>query len=217
MTNLVTPDRQVIDDLRHMLERLARIGAAEVRIVARASAQTTAVFGSTHAPTSLTDDTPLVLVHRGFAMLADGPDIDAVVEIRALLDRMPRLQQPPFQLPLPPGDRTALWAGMLPPQSEWQASGVIDSASLATVAREGAERVQSLLPESPGKALVDRARREVWSLEMLPGIPAAAAFALDGMGFLQGQASVRVARRGQWIRLASTHGDVIVRGVTRST
>lgn len=204
----------VVADLRTMLERIERAATGEVRAVATDNGLS--LFACTIHPTGLTDEAPLVLVHRGFARAADhGDDFDVVVESRALLDRIPRLTEHPFTLQMPTTELTAVWAGVLPPRSGWDAAGAIDVASLRRVAREGADRVSTLLPEHPGQALVERVRREVWSLEMLPGIPAAAAFALDTLGFMHGEELVRVHRSRSWTRLSTPLGDVLVRSAPR--
>lgn len=197
-----------VADMRTMLERLIRAEAPDVRVVAGDDRMS--VFSSTLYPTGLTDTTPLILVHRGFpARTAE--TFDVVVEARALLDRLPRLTEPPYSLPMPPVELTAVWAGMLPPRSGWDRAGVVDVRSLERVAREGVERIQAMLPQDPGQAMVHRARRDVWALPMLPGVPAGAAFALEMMGFLRGEERVRIHRSRSWVRLASTLGDVFVR------
>lgn len=200
----------VASDLQVYLERLVRAEAVEVRVVAREDG--VSVFASTLYPAGLTDQTPLVIVHRGFSTSPrTEASFDVVVETRALLDRLPRLVDPPFELAMPPTELTAVWAGVLPPRSGWDGAGAVDSESLAKVARDGVDRVQSMLPESPGQILVDRARRDVWGLEMLPGVPAGAAFALEALGFLHDQQQVRLHRSRSWVRLSSILGDVFVR------
>lgn len=205
------------DDLRIYLERLARAGRSEVRLVVRGDVL--AVFGCTQAPESLTDHVPVVLVLRSFS-LARPPEeaVDIVVTVRSLLDRIARLGVLGRGLELPEATVTAAWAGVLPPHRGWEPAGAIDAASLAAVAEQGMARVAEALPDSPGDAVVRRVRNAVWGSEIAPGIPAAAAFAAEAMGFLGGSGDerrtpgvVRVSSTLIWRRLAAEHGEVLVR------
>lgn len=207
---LLFADVATRDDLRILLERLQRSGEAEVRLVTRG--RVLAVYGCTQAPRGITDPVPVVLVMRAFA-LADEParPVDATVEGRALLDRLARLGPVGRTLELPDAAALAAWAGVLPPVSGWRPRGVIDADSLAAVAAEGIRRVAAALPEQPGEAVVNRVRGEVWGAEVAPGVPAAAAFAAETMGFL-GEADVRISSSLTWIRLSSERGHVLVRG-----
>ncbi len=203
------------DDLRVYLERLQRFGQAEVRLVVRGSVL--AVFGCTQAPATLLDPLPAVLVLRSFALASglvselDGTDI--TVMGRGLLDRIARMGVLGLVLELPDAHVAAAWAGVLPPRGGWEASGVIDGGSLATVAREGIDRVAAALPDSPGDAIVRKVRESVWGAEIAPGLPAAAAFAAEAMGFLADETRVPLARSRTWTRLDTSRGQVLVRSV----
>lgn len=200
------------DDLKVLLERLQRVGQTEVRLVSRGSVL--AVFGCTQAPAGLMDSIPVVLVMRGFA-LRDAPAeaIDRTVLGRALLDRLAHMGVIGLTLDLPDVVVAAAWAGVLPPLGGWEPAGVIDAASLADVAQQGIERVAEALPEQPGDALVRKVRSAVWGAEILPGLPAAAAFAAESLGFLKDQEAVRVAKTLTWTRLDTSQGQVLVRSL----
>lgn len=208
---LVFADAATRDDLRIFLQRLQRAGEAEVRVVSRGPVL--AVFGCTQAPRGIMDPLPVVLVTRAFA-LAKAPEkaVDATVLGRALLDRLARTGPVGREIELPEVPAFAAWAGVLPPRSGWQARGAIDAASLREVAAEGIARVAAALPEQPGEAVVHRVRSEVWGAEIAPGIPAAAAFAAEAMGFL-GAEPLAVAGSLTWTRLTSARGHVLVRGI----
>lgn len=207
---LLFADVATRDDLRILLERLQRSGEPEVRLVTRG--RVLAVYGCTQAPRGITDPVPVVLVMRAFA-LADEParPVDATVEGRALLDRLARLGPVGRALEVPDVAALAAWAGVLPPVSGWRPRGRIDVSSLRAVAEEGIRRVAAALPDQPGEAVVHRVRADVWGAEVAPGVPAAAAFAAEAMGFL-GEADVRVSASLTWIRLSSERGHVLVRG-----
>lgn len=205
-------DDASLGDLQVFLQRLAKAGLPETRLITKGA--TLAVFGSTQAPSGLLDPTDLVIVHRAFE-LAHKPveELDILVQTRALLDRLSRPTSSPPTLQLPPMQVTAAWAGVLPPTSGWVAQGAIDARSLFEVAQTGIKRVANALPEQPGQALVDRVRFNVWSSNIAPGVPAAAAFALESLGFLRKQESIRLLQSKNWVRLSSQHGDVFVRSL----
>ncbi len=200
------------DDLRVFLERLERSGQGEARLVTRDA--TLAVYGCTQAPRGITDSVPVVLVMRAFE-LAEPPveAVDTTVQGRALLDRIARLGIGGRELEIPDATAMVAWSGVLPPVSGWEPAGVVDAASLAAVAAEGIARVAALLPADPGEAVVHRVRASVWGAEIAPGLPAAAAFAAETMGFLRGEESVRLVRSLTWTRLTASRGNVLVRSL----
>lgn len=201
-------DPASLGDLRVYLERLGVAGAPDVRLLGRGAVL--AAFGSTQAPRDLGDQTPAVLVMRAVA-LARPTELDVLVPVRALLDRIARLGPADTELELPPDEISAAWAGVLPPRAGWEPAEALDAASLATVAREGASRVAAALPSDPGEAVLRRVRAGVWNAMIAPGIPAAAAFAADALGFLHEETRLRVSRTGSWTRLTATRGDVLIR------
>ncbi|QIK64463.1 hypothetical protein G7068_15535 [Leucobacter viscericola] len=209
---LLLADVATRDDLRIFLERLLRTGQAEVRLVTRGSAL--AVYGCTQMPRGITDPVPVVLVMRAFALAEDPSEsVDTTVQARAILDRIARLGIVGRTLELPDVTVMAAWAGVLPPTSGWEAAGSVDGASLATVAAEGIERVASLLPENPGEAVVQKVRASVWGAEIAPGLPAAAAFAAETLGFLVDGEPVRRSQSLTWTRLTTERGHVLVRSL----
>ena len=205
-------DAATRDDLRIFLERIVRAGQPEVRMTSRGA--TLAVYGCTQAPRGITDTVPVVLVMRGYE-LADAPEVavDATVPARSLLDRLARMGFIGRDLEIPETSASTAWAGVLPPVAGWMGAGEIDAASLAAVASEGIGRVAELLPADPGEAVVHRVRASVWGLEIAPGIPAAAAFAAEAMGFLNGADVATVSRSLTWTRLSTERGHVVVRSL----
>ncbi|WP_025133649.1 hypothetical protein [Leucobacter sp. PH1c] len=205
-------DHATRDDLRIFLERLQRAGQDEVRLVTRGAVL--AVYGCTQAPRGITDTVPVVLAMRGFALAEPAAeDLDETVQGRALLDRIARLGIIGLALEMPDVTAMAAWAGVLPPISGWSAVGALDTASLGEVAREGISRVAAALPEDPGEAVVHKVRASVWGAEIAPGIPAAAAFAAEALGFLDAAEPVRVSRSLTWTRLSTPRGHVLVRSL----
>lgn len=201
-----TPTR---DDLQNYLSRLARLGEAEVRLQTRGSAL--AVYGCTQAPLSIMDDSPVVLVMRAFPLSAAPTEpVDTVVEVRSLTDRLAR-EESGLNLALPDVTVAAAWTGVLPPVAGWEARGEMDAGSLAVVAAEGMARVAENVPADAGDPVVQKLRRAVWGSEIAPGIPAAAAFAAEGLGFLAGVDRLTLSGTRAWTRLSSRNGHVILR------
>ncbi len=209
--SLELADHATRDDLRVYLERLAKAGEPEVRIASRGGAL--AVYGCTQAPEGLLDEAPVVLVMRAFALsAAPAARLDETVQARALLDRLARMGLVGLRLELPDATVASAWAGVLPPTGGWEPVGALDAPSLAEAARQGIERIAAALPESPGDAVVRAVRREVWGAEVAPGVPAAAAFAAEALGFLREEREARLARSLTWLRLSTGRGHVLVRG-----
>lgn len=207
-THLLLADAEAREDLRVYLQRLDRVGEAEVRIVTRGRAL--AVYGCTRPPRGIASPGRVVLVMRAFALEdLPGTPIDATVQLRGLLDRLARLGITDRGLDVPEIPAFAAWAGVLPPVSGWAIDGAIDATSLSRVARQGIERVAAALPDQPGDALVQKVRDEVWGMDIAQGVPAAAAFAAETMGFL-GTDPARLTRSGAWIRLSTSAGSVLV-------
>lgn len=212
---LALADRSTREDMRNYLQRLVRVGEAEVRLQTRGNAL--AVYGCTQAPQGLLDDTSVVLVMRAFA-LEYAPDerVDMVVEVRALTDRLARMGEgddgPDLALVLPDVQATAAWAGVLPPASGWESRGAIDAQSLAVVAQEGMARVAAAVPVDAGDPVVQQVRRAVWGSEIAPGLPAAVAFAAEGLGFLRDVDHLTLSASRSWTRLSGPHGYVLLRG-----
>lgn len=198
------PSSQTRSDFSIFLQRLLRSGEPEVRLVSRG--EVLAAYGCVFAPTGLTD--PAVLVMRAFQLGEPmQPPLDVTVPARAITDRLARDDA---EMQVPPSETMVPWAGVLPPVTGWRGESVIDSESLAKVAKQGVARVAAALPESPGEAVVRKVRAQVWNVEIVPGLPAAAAFAADAMGFLGGE-PLRLARSGNWVRLSGMHGHVLTR------
>ncbi len=200
------------NDLRVFLERVQRAGKEEVRLVSYGTV--VAVYGCVQAPETLLDRVHTVLVMRGVP-LAEAPSspIDVTVQAQALRDRIARMEREEgaLTLPMPDTRLNAAWAGVLPPVGEWVPHGAISMQSLRAVAREGMERVASQLPDQPGEAMVRSLRERVWAVDMVPGLPAIAAFAAEVMGFLADERPATFALSRTWARVTTNGGHVLVR------
>lgn len=160
--------------------------------------------------------------------LGQPTDLDVVVPLAALADRVARHPEG-IELSVPPMTVTAPWASITPPRDGWEPVGEVDEDELVVAARAGIEEVAlgatsagsatSATPTaSPadatlGAPAVAALRQAVWGrlTPTAPPVPAGAAFAAYVLGFLAPQGRSRVLARGRWVRLAATHGHVLVR------
>ena len=160
---------------------------------------------------------PDVLGLRTFA-LAEPSDADVVVPLAALADRLARPSSR-TDLPLPPAPATGVsWAGVAPPRQDWAPRGHVDTVVLRDAARAGVAEVAAGAPDVAGAPAVARLRAAVWGRplpvgpDLAPGtdVPAGAAFAADGLGFLD-EGMVPVLAAGRWHRLSTPRGHVLTR------
>ncbi|MCU1635546.1 MAG: hypothetical protein JWQ68_785 [Cryobacterium sp.] len=203
-------------DLRVYLSRASRVEDGSVRLVSAAGVL--AVYTAILYPRGLLDSSPTVLGLRTFA-LGDTVELDVVVPIRSLLERLVRLESNVensneaivVTVPLPVN--TVTWAGISPPKGGWLALGETDARHLEQAARTGIDEVASAIPAGTGEQLVQRVRSEVWGrpIEGLQFVPGGAAFAAFSLGFLAPEEPVTVFETGPWTRLSTSRGHVLVR------
>ncbi len=221
-------DALALGDLQTFLGRSARVDDGAVRLIG--SGGVLAVYTSVLQPAGLLDRSPTVLGLRTFAAETQGP-VDSVVPIRALLDRLARLEGPatgspgePVGVLVPPDTATAPWAGISPPRGGWQRTSDVAAAALRAAARAGIDEVAAAVPSGIGEQIVSRVRGEVWGrpVEGAPDVVAGGAFAAYSLGFLgpdpapdaeqdDAEAPVAVFRAGPWTRLTPARGHVLVR------
>lgn len=212
------PDSHSLSDLQVYLSRAERVEDGSVRLIAAAGVL--AVYSAILYPRGLLDDTPTVLGLRTFA-LTEPVDLDVVVPIRSLLDRVARLQtavtpvtaEDPVAVTVPTQVSTVTWAGISPPKGGWRRYGETDAARLVDAARAGIDEVAAAIPAGTGEQLVQRVRSEVWgaSVQGYDFVPTGAAFAAFSLGFLSPDEPVHLLGTGPWTRLSTSRGHVLVR------
>ncbi|MEJ1230099.1 MAG: hypothetical protein WDM88_04935 [Galbitalea sp.] len=222
-------DALTLRDLQVYLSRAARIEEGSVRLIAGSGIL--AVYVAVIYPVGLLDEVPTVLGLRTFA-IAETEDMDSVVPIRSLLERVNRLaeaalpdespDQPPDQSParpivmtLPMAVNTVTWAAISPPKGGWTPHSVTTSGLLDRIARAGIAEVAAVIPAGTGQQIVQRVRAEVWGrpIDEIEDVPAGGAFAALSLGFLGDIASdeVRVFESGPWTRLTTPRGHVLIK------
>ncbi|TFC95776.1 MULTISPECIES: hypothetical protein [Cryobacterium] len=210
------PDSLSLRDLQVYLSRASRVEDGSVRLIQ--AAEVLAVYTAILYPRGLLDSSPTVLGLRTFALTAP-VELDAVVPVRSLLDRLARLTaavevpDTPVSVTVPLEVTTVTWAGISPPQGGWTLLGETDAALLDEAAQSGIEEVAAVIPAGTGGQIVQRVRSEVWG-RPIPGleiVPAGAAFAAVSLGFLPKDEPVRLFETGLWTRLSTSRGHILVR------
>ncbi len=217
-------DTPTLDDLQVFLARAARIEEGSVRLIADSGVL--AVYTAVFYPVGLLDESPTVLGLRTVALVpqegVDAPaEFDVVVPIRSLLGRLEMAQQArqadpslagPITISVPMEVNTVTWSAISPPRGGWRSIEGTGAAVLDRAARSGIEEVAAAVPDAVGEQIVRRVRSEVWSrgIDGLEHVPAGAAFAALGLGFL-GEDEVRMFETGPWTRLTTQRGHVLVK------
>jgi hypothetical protein len=209
-------DSLSLGDLQVYLSRASRVEDGSVRLISAAGVL--AVYTAILYPRGILDASPTVLALRTFA-LSEPLELDVVVPLRSLLDRIARLQtvpQPvgaPVEVTVPLQVSTVTWAGISPPKGGWASHGETDAARLENAARAGIDEVASVIPAGTGEQIVQRVRSEVWGkpVDGLDFVPAGAGFAAFSLGFLSADEPVALYETGPWTRLSTSRGHVLVR------
>lgn len=209
----VLADRESVADLQSYLQRAKRIdpdGLVRLRAFGTILTAYVAVLYSGN----LMDTGPTVLGLRTLE-LAKEAELDAVVPMAAILDRLANLESD-FTVVLPESVKAA-WAGISPPRSGWQAAGTINETELTQIAKDGIAEVAQTIPESVGGPIAARIRGEIWgrAINLNSGVPTGAAFAAAGLGFLTENEDVELYKVEGWVRLSSHHGHVLAKVATR--
>jgi hypothetical protein len=142
-------------------------------------------------------------------------EINILVPIQAVLDRIAfELEKPTteerFVFDMASTERVP-WAGVSPPRTGWVEAGVLREELLTNTAKKGIAEVAETIPESVGGPIAARIRAEVWgrAIDVDSKVPAGAAFAAAGLGFLVRDQDVPVFHSQGWVRLSTEFGHVL--------
>ena len=206
-------DRQAVEDLQAYLLRAKRLDKDGL-VRFRAFGNVLAAYVAPIFAGSLMDNGPTVLGLRTME-LADGSELDAVVPIANVLDRLAKLladDPRKWVLELPDSLKTP-WAGISPPRTGWEPLVEIPEPELTQIAKDGIAEVADTIPEAVGGPIAARIRGEIWGRQMKFGsrIPTGAAFVAAGLGFLTENEIVQAYQAQGWVRLSSEHGHVLAK------
>lgn len=209
-------DSEGLSDFRLFLERSIPITDSAVRL--SLSEGVLRITVCTFAPFGLLDEVPTVLGMR-IMHAADSEPFDALVPTRGMLDRIAHLSPGELELGIPPMRESAAWVGINPPKGGWNNVGELDVDQLSAVAIAGIEEVAEALPQNPGDLLVKDVRSRVWNAPIELGsesdtqkaaVPRSVAFTGHMLGFFSPGESAQLFESGNWLRLSTTHGHVLV-------
>ncbi|HZI98298.1 MAG TPA: hypothetical protein VFD41_12315 [Actinomycetales bacterium] len=154
---------------------------------------------------------PTVLGLRTLGLRAPA-DVDVVVPLAALSDRLARPTEA-AELAVPPAEATGVsWAGVSPPRGGWTPLGSVTAGVLAVAAHAGVSEVAAGAGPAAGAPAVAQLRAGVWgrAIPGTPDLPAGVAFAAESLGFL-GAEDVEVFSAGPWWRATTLRGHVLAR------
>ena len=211
--SFVLADAESVTDLQAYLSRAKRLDeAGMVRL--RAFGDILAVYVAPIFAGSIMDSGPTILGLRT-TELASAAELDAVVPIGAVLDRLAHLRldsSGPFSIELPARERVS-WTGITPPRTGWVEAGSLAEETLTEIAKKGIAEVAATIPSSVGGPIASRIRGEIWgrAIDLTTHVPTGAAFVLAGLGFLTQGEAVALYHVDGWVRLTTSHGHVLAK------
>lgn len=205
---LVFQDPTDIEDLKAFLTRAHKLdndGAVKLRVFG----DVLAVYVAPIYSGSLLGDGPTILGLRTIK-LQSVSELDGTFDISSILERLPRSS---FELEIPPTQVRVAWSGVLPPRQGWEQVGELSQERLTEWAKAGIEEVATSLPESVGSSIAAKVRLQIWgrAADSELDLPAGAAFAMAGLGFMQKGEQIPVFASHNWLRLSSLHGHVLTK------
>ncbi len=210
-------DQQSALDLQAYLIRAKRLDPdGLVRI--RAFGNVLAAYVAPIFAGSFMDNGVTVLGLRTIELARDA-EVDAVVQISALLERLAKIVESgssEYTIDVPPVTVRAAWAGISAPRSGWSQTGTINEKVLTQIARDGIAEVADTLPASVGGPIAARIRGEIWGRGIKEDvtIPTGAAFVAAGLGFMTENEDVGIFHADNWVRLSTEFGHVLSRSAS---
>jgi hypothetical protein len=211
-------DKQTAEDLQSYLTRAKKMDPTGL-VRLRAFGDLLTAYVAPIFSGGILDTGPTVLGLRT-AQLKSETEFNILLPITQVLERLARslatvaetLPEGQFRFDLESSGR-ASWAGVSPPRAGWIAVGTLSESFLTETARAGIVAVAETIPEAVGGPIAARIRAEVWgrSIDATSMVPAGAAFAAAGLGFLTKNEEVGLFHAPGWIRLSSEHGHVLAK------
>ncbi len=224
-SRLLFAEPQAAADLDTFLGRAIQVQDGAARIVA--ADDVLAVYVPVLFPVGLLDDSATILGLRTFALATENADedadetvgdIDVVVPMASLRARAAAAAAGEgFELGVPAPVYSVTWAGVVPPRTGWQPTGVtVSSELLAAAAESGIREVAEALPVNAGEAVVRQVRATVWGqpISGAEALPRGAALAAAALGFLPPEGAEpdmgAIYEVGPWTRLTLARGHAVV-------
>lgn len=217
-SQFVLVDEQSARDLQSYLTRAKRLDP-EGLVKISAFGKLLAMYVAPIFAVGLMDESPTIIGLRT-SELAEDAEIETMVPIQAILDRLARLFDSgatAFVVEVPPSSQRAAWAGIAAPRSGWVETDSIKEQELTEIARAGIKEAQDTLPTSVGGPIAARIRGEIWGrgITAHTRVPTGAAFVLAGLGFMTEGETVSIYETDRWVRLSTDFGHVLARQASR--
>lgn len=205
---LAFQDPSDLSDLKSFLTRAHKLDSSGA-VKLRAFGDVLAVYVAPIYSGSLLGDGPTILGLRTIK-LEQAHELDGTFEIGSILERIPRTSQ---ELPIPPAQVRVAWSGVLPPRQGWVKVAELTQERVTEWAKSGIEEVATSLPESVGSSIAAKVRLQIWGRAADPelDLPAGAAFAMAGLGFMTKGERIPVYASHNWLRLSSQNGHVLTK------
>lgn len=208
-TQLILADEQVVADVRTFVSLARAMDDGGIRL--QAFGTVLAAYVCVMQPKALGESSPTILGLRTMN-LATPAELDTTVPLSAVADRLARMRGQDTALQIPPMTVSHSWSGISPERTGWSQRGTLSGQELMDTAKAGVREVAEIVPANPGALIVNNARGAVWGRQIEgTQVPAGAAFAAYGLGFLTPEATVAVFEHHRWLRLSSERGHVLVR------
>lgn len=205
-----------VKDLQSFITRAKTLDTTGVRF--QVTGDVLAVSVSVMHPGGLGDRVPMVVGMRTFALDfgVQRFEMDSVFEMDAITDRTHRMiSLGSTEFSLPPAEISVMWSAMNAPRAGWVAQATVDDFDIRKIARDGISRVGDSLPDNAGAPVLARVRADVWAETIgdpaQVEFPAGATLGAHSLGFLAPRGETTVSTSGNWIRLSSAGGHVLVR------
>ncbi|MFC7402589.1 hypothetical protein [Citricoccus sp. GCM10030269] len=212
-------DQDAVADVERYCTRAKVMSDTGVRLQVVGSVL--AAWVSVLQPRGLGDQVPVVLGLRTFRLVEGRHDgFDAVFALSSVLERLARMTSTgSTAFTPPPVAEQAAWAAVTPPRTGWTPAATVSDDELQQIARDGIRELADALPADPGASMVAQARAAVWGRLLGASspdgedgfLPAGAAFAAHGLGFLTREGTTSVHTSGPWVRLTGPAGFVLCR------
>lgn len=210
--NLTFEDMGDLADLAKFLgraHRLDKLGAVKLR----AFGKVLAIYVSPIYSGSILGE-GLTVIGLRTLQLKNPAELDMLFSLEDLIPKVDQaVESAELSVVLPSTTKRVAWAGISPPRQGWQLSGEIEQEKISQWAKDGIAEVAEILPESIGSSIAARVRLQIWgkAVGIEHNLPAGAAFAMAGLGFMQKDVPVKLYRAHGWIRLSTAYGHVITK------
>lgn len=208
-------DSEVVADLHTYVARALRLDP-DGAIRLQATGPTLAAWVGVRKGRGLSGEGTVVGL-RVMPLSPESQDVDVVVELKAVADRLARMtSNHSTVLDIPPVTVRTSWAAISPPRAGWTPLGTVGVERLQAAAKDGITEVATGAGDQAGAVAVEKLQQLVWGRAIhgvdpsVDGLAAGAALGLVALGFDVGD-EAQVFATARWHRVSTPAGHVLVR------